>query len=328
MNRPVQFLKVILMYSSVIVSFATVLQGISNLISSDILFNPGFMRLFVVSLGSWSIYFNISRISFRTSSAFTILIYVFGFTLYPIYAREIDASDILISIISMLILTIVPHTLINPITNVKWIWAWNIFIFFSAIIGVYFAIEKIQFQNTFSGFANIFIDEPFIPFAFLGAFIFINSIIFRYQTSNYLLNSQIVRMNHDLESQIQDVNNQQKDLAKQNDQLISLQNDLRKMNENLEEEVEKRTKKINDLTSTVLRYGFLNSHLLRAPVSRMQSVINAWDILDQNDRDRFIDGSMKELDQVMNLLRELINKKDLKSKEIETFIIDHYKNLN
>lgn len=323
-----RFLRLVILISAMVLTIITIVDGVSNIVNSISIFQFSSFRLLVMTVLFWSLYTTDKLFSDEVKSGSSILILLIGFVLYPVYANSIDPSDFIVTVVSLLVVTIIPYTVYNPVKDILLIWTWNVLIFTSAIVGVYFSIRKISWLEGYADFMNIFIDEPFIPFAFLGAFVFINYIIYRYQLSNYRLNKQIEETNQSLENEIEVKTLQYKEIRKQNAMLYELQNDLIKLNEHLEEEVERRTRKINDLTRTLLKYGFLNSHLLRAPVSRMQSVLIAWELISKEDANHIIVDSVNELNQVMELVRSLMAQSELKEADIEKLLIGHYQKIN
>ncbi len=324
MKKSDRYLKVIILYSAIIVSILGILQKSVNIYESISTFQPSATRLLVVALLYWILFVGGNYIGFKVKSALTILIPLLGFILYPVYAPGIDPSDMIVTLISLMVVTIVPYTIYNPVLEVRWIWLWNICLFLSAAVGLHFAVLKVDDLESYAGFMNIFIDEPIIPFAFLGLFLFINYTIYRYQVSNYLINKEIVELNRSMQKEIELTGKQQAELRVQNDEIWKLQRDLVKMNVELEVEVKQRTKKLADMTTTLLKYGFMNSHLLRAPVARIQGLLSVWEILEREEKIGIINSSLEELNQVMELVRQIIRKKDLKSSELESHIIEYY----
>jgi signal transduction histidine kinase len=93
------------------------------------------------------------------------------------------------------------------------------------------------------------------------------------------------------------------------------------LNQDLEAKVEKRTKLLKEQNEKLREYAFINSHVLRAPVSRILGLVNLLIKADMPSTDKEIiyhlEESSKELDTIIrNLsvtLRESRDEKPAKS---------------
>ncbi len=148
-------------------------------------------------------------------------------------------------------------------------------------------------------FASIRIEQPltekpeFTLFLIFFAAIFVYS-IYRFRV-RYLINKQ-----KDLES------------------IIMLRtNELRELNKDLELKVADRTKHLENTNSRLREYAYINAHLLRAPLSRIQSLIYLIEISDKNGFDpkyyEILKDSSAELDQVIHSINDVLDDRDFLS---------------
>lgn len=77
---------------------------------------------------------------------------------------------------------------------------------------------------------------------------------------------------------------------------------IESLNQNLEAKVEKRTKRLKEQNEKLREFAFVNSHVLRAPVSRILGLVNLLikSAVSQTDKEiiQYLDESAKELDTV------------------------------
>lgn len=97
------------------------------------------------------------------------------------------------------------------------------------------------------------------------------------------------------------VQEQKNEIETQNAELKVQQDQLSSMNERLELLVLERTVKLNDQNAKLLEYAYVNSHLLRAPMCRIQGLRNLLhhDPTNAAEYQMYLDRSLDELDQVI-----------------------------
>ena len=91
---------------------------------------------------------------------------------------------------------------------------------------------------------------------------------------------------------------------------LSLNRELKELNEMLEERVQERTEVLEKKTLQLTEYAFVNSHLLRAPLSRLLGLSNIMMDDDESFKDKEIvlavESSAKELDKIVRRINDLL----------------------
>ncbi len=116
------------------------------------------------------------------------------------------------------------------------------------------------------------------------------------------------------------VQEQKKEIENQNEELKQQQDQVSSMNERLELLVLERTLKLNDQNAKLLEYAYVNSHLLRAPMCRIQGLRNLLHHDPQNAHEYqvYLDRSLDELDQVIESISLILqDEASEKLKEIQ-----------
>ena len=94
---------------------------------------------------------------------------------------------------------------------------------------------------------------------------------------------------------------------------ISIFNEeLQAMNENLEDRVQERTRALEEQNAQLAEYAFINSHLLRAPLSRILGLINLINASDLSHRERelmrHLHESGRQLDDIVHRISNMLDK--------------------
>lgn len=109
------------------------------------------------------------------------------------------------------------------------------------------------------------------------------------------------------------VNNKTRALADANDELKS-------MNENLDNLVKDRTQKVQEQYEQMLKYAYLNSHEVRAPLSRMQGlmsiIIQEQDIQSKMELIEKLKLSSEELDAIIIEMSQILESELIKGKKL------------
>lgn len=106
-----------------------------------------------------------------------------------------------------------------------------------------------------------------------------------------------------LEKANDEVNHLMNQLNKQNKLLKNHNKEIEETNTVLEEKVQERTKVLEERNAQLYDYAFMNSHLLRAPISKLQGLITLLNS-DVNEIQKaqifaYVEESVKELDKVV-----------------------------
>ena len=117
----------------------------------------------------------------------------------------------------------------------------------------------------------------------------------------------------------------------QNRELVGKSEEIRSINSNLEILVQKRTRQLEDRNKKLTDYGFINSHLLRAPLTRIMGLSDLIS-LEVNPQDKnlliYLLDSCKELDKVVNQINDTLNENQILTKEGVISGIAEHRNLN
>lgn len=115
------------------------------------------------------------------------------------------------------------------------------------------------------------------------------------------------------------VESRTKELKLANDELQSLNEELtasnegvKKLNENLEHMVRDRTEQINNQLNRLRKYAYMNSHELRAPLSRILGLLELMkhesDANQMKELVTYLNQSSEELDSVIREMNQLLDK--------------------
>jgi PAS domain-containing protein len=88
------------------------------------------------------------------------------------------------------------------------------------------------------------------------------------------INDKLNEKIHEISDQNQLLNHQQLEIFNQSEALKLQSEEIKSINESLEERVRERTQVLEEKNKQLAEYAFINSHVLRAPVSTMLGLIN------------------------------------------------------
>lgn len=116
------------------------------------------------------------------------------------------------------------------------------------------------------------------------------------------------------------IEEQQREIKFQAEELLSLNENLTNLNLELELKVDERTKELKLKNEKLAQYAFINAHKLRAPVATMQGLINLLNMNGNVDKDLVIEKISETMDILdltvtdirITLEREMIFHKDEK----------------
>lgn len=143
---------------------------------------------------------------------------------------------------------------------------------------------------------------------------------FLFELISSALVSSIFLIQHQIRSTLENhkknlvimVNKKTKALADANDELKS-------MNENLDHLVKERTEKVQEQYEQMLKYAYLNSHEVRAPLSRMQGlmsiIVQEQDIQSKMELIEKLKISSDELDSIIIEMNQILESELLKDRK-------------
>jgi hypothetical protein len=113
---------------------------------------------------------------------------------------------------------------------------------------------------------------------------------------------------------LQKVNTLNIDITAQNEELKSMQEELRSNNEKLEILVHERTQKLELQNEALIMYAYLNSHVFRGPVCRIQGILNLLEIEKdeqvKKDLQSYLFSEVNEIDKVIKDISNLLYEAD------------------
>lgn len=115
---------------------------------------------------------------------------------------------------------------------------------------------------------------------------------------------------HETQSLLHQIQSQNEELLEQRHEIESMNEQLSGINETLEQKVQERTHELELQNQTLTEYAFINSHQLRAPLSRILglSYLISKNLSDKNDTEliKALITSTQELDKVVNKISRLL----------------------
>ena len=114
-------------------------------------------------------------------------------------------------------------------------------------------------------------------------------------------------------------------LREQHESILQLNEELNSINEMLEDKVKQRTKVLEERNTQLTEYAFINSHLLRAPLSQIQGLSFLLKKEEENIQDKnlvaALTKSADDLDAIIRKINDLLNQgRDFSREEIEQLI--------
>jgi hypothetical protein len=108
------------------------------------------------------------------------------------------------------------------------------------------------------------------------------------------------------------IHEQKNEIEAQNEELVQQQEQVFSMNERLELLVQERTLKLNRLNEKLIEYAYINSHLLRAPLCRIQGLRNLikFDPANVKEYQVYLDRSLDELNEIIESISVILEDED------------------
>lgn len=241
------------------------------------------------------------------------LLLIFGtiFLLYlvpPIFGFS-KAEFIIWFPYSAIAISIVPHFIFSP-SKQTFLWAAVIFICFNVV----FFMEPIQFMGYLGSKddLSLIVDNFFfVKVAQVSMFFFGHVAIGYLIKANRTYQLGLMKANDTMREDADIIQQQKEELENQNEELKQIQEELTLINESLENRVKQRTFDLQKSNETLSEYAFINAHLLRAPLCRIQGLVNllfmenhstsAVELLNHMDR------ASDELEKVINTINEVLD---------------------
>ena len=127
-------------------------------------------------------------------------------------------------------------------------------------------------------------------------------------------NEKIDRINAELQEKVFEIsqqntllNFQQGEIFDKSEELHKQKLEIQKINESLEIRVKERTQVLEEKNKQLAEYAFINSHVLRSPVSTMMGLVNLIEYSNLPEEDRKVYEYIKETANVLNNIVFKIN---------------------
>lgn len=285
-------------------------------------FSYSMARFLVMGLSFILLYFFQKKIRAEFMKSTIILLFLVGLIYYPLYGRKIDGADLLVLPIAGILLSVLPLSLYSPVTHRRHIAFWNSFLILSCLVVTMTSIPSLP-QAELKMFQSLIAREPMIPFAFVGSFLSLNWIIYQYQLADTKTRNETEVINNKINDRIEASAAKSLQLKSENKELEKLQNDLLQAKSTLESKVASETKNLNAKSKVLLKYSYINSHILRAPIVRIKSVLGVWNELPERDRSSIIRNSMEEVRSILDIIIR-IDDNQIDSKKASQLLKDYY----
>jgi signal transduction histidine kinase len=125
------------------------------------------------------------------------------------------------------------------------------------------------------------------------------------------INNELKDKITEIEQQNELLNFQQGEIYEKNEEMKRQKEEIQAINESLEERVKERTKVLETKNQQLAEYAYINSHILRAPVSTMMGLLNLLSYKDLEGDDKMIYHYLLQtannLDNVVNRINNAID---------------------
>ena len=263
---------------------------VAILTDSEIFMSVTYRMAVIFSLSVLSIFF--SRRSQKISIYITCCIPLFILYVYPVFFMpyQIINESLVINMLTLYLACTLPFILFNISKEMTSIVALNIIIFLVHII--------IQYKNVYyttlplKGDLVMYFRENYIVLLLFQTCVW--QFFFWLLYTTYSKNERYQKALKEYNITVHDQNSE---IEAQNEELKQQQEHIYSVNELLEKLVEERTLKLNNLNSKLIEYAYVNSHLLRAPLCRIQGLRNLikFDPDNISEYQGYLDQSFDEL---------------------------------
>ena len=127
-------------------------------------------------------------------------------------------------------------------------------------------------------------------------------------------NEKIDKINDELKEKIHEISQQnvllsfqQSEIFDKSEELHRQKEEIQTINESLEERVKERTKVLEEKNKQLTEYAFINSHVLRSPVSTMMGLLNLMKYTDLPDEERKVYEHLKDTAKILDNIVFKIN---------------------
>lgn len=286
---------------------------LADIIQGDLRIQASNTRLTLLLITIASNYFLSLRLHYKVSSAITLAALVISFLIYPSLPIGINIADVILLFFLVIVISVIPYLAYDIKLDRQWILGWIVVCFLTAMTSFSISLQKLKDYNEFDplkqNVTEIFSDEPMILFAFFASYVFIHLLIYLNRLSNVKLLFQVRQANEELLKSIKTVKSQESKLAKRNVELLKLQQNLESINQNLEQIIQQQTKELKTKNDDLLRFAFMNSHLLRGPISRLEGLLLLRNSVNNEKLTLLFRSTVDELVETTSVIGSVVSKK-------------------
>lgn len=294
---------------------------INSFVILDTDLDNGFYRLLLLYVTQILCITVFRDLHYKKLAFINIGIYYLCFFIYPFLniSRRFE-ENIYMPLVLLIFAIVLPILFYSTKKDKKLIIFWVTITFLTLIINLVYQYgiateEQLKFFIIFS-------DHPMTIVGFLGAIAFLAILFYNYRKYNAEQHELIRNLNAELNEKLLEVFEKNNDKETQNEELKSIQEELLAINEELERKVELRSKELKLKQRKIVHYGFMNSHVLRAPIARIKGLMSIIEVLvEKNEKKQIltlIKESVDDLNTSSQSINEIVNEEnEIYLKEME-----------
>jgi uncharacterized membrane protein len=293
-----------------ILSFVLLFYFLNTVLILKKTLDYGFYRLVLMLICQLIILKFLGNLAYKKLAFFSISTLYLGFFVYPFLdiSRRFEENVFLPLVLLIFGLTL-PILYYNTRKDKRLIFSWILIIFFTVVINLVYQYS-IANQAEHKFFV-IFENHPMAIIGFFSAILFLVLSFFNYRRYNSKQYDDILDLNKSLNDKLIEIYEKNNEKEAQNEELKSIQEELLAIKEGLEEKVKIRTMELKEQQKEIIRYGFMNSHILRAPIARIKGLMNiAQKLNNGSERANILElirQSIRELDSTSQSINDIIN---------------------
>lgn len=295
-----------------ILTFVVLFYIVNTVFILKMEFDYGFYRLLLLMLSQVVGLKLLLGKNYRFLAFFNISIFYVLFFLYPFLdiSRRFE-ENVYLPLVLMIFSMTLPILFYSTKKDLPMIIFWSALTFIT-VIGNLFFQHSIATQEELKFFI-LFERHPMTLVGFMFAILFLLILFYNYRKYTNDQHNQILVLNEKLNVKLLEIFEKGNEKETQNEELQSIQEELLTINEELEKKVEIRASELRAKQKEIVRYAFMNSHILRAPIARIKGLINlAENLTSATEKANVIDlikQSINELDETSHSINEVIKDK-------------------
>ncbi|MEO1054435.1 MAG: hypothetical protein AAFX87_27605 [Bacteroidota bacterium] len=259
-------------------------------------------------------YYLSTKVNYKITAFITVFSFYAAFYLYPISPIETRPTQDLFLLLFMIhVSSVIPYMTYHIVKDKMWIFGWLAVMTMTFVYGLSTTLNQLHALG-YEELGSIFKIEPMLIFAHLGSLVFLQFVIYNYQKNQQLQKEEIEHANQALKENLELINAQKDSLQEQKEELFLLQEELSATNDQLELKVRQRTEQLEQQNELLIQYGFMNSHLLRAPIATLKGLFYVYKS-SQNRQEKEeiqirIEQVIHDLDNISMSIKEMLDKEE------------------